>query len=136
MYTPNAGFTGTDSFVVQSFDDFGFGDRNGTVTINVRIPQGPGGDDAKCAGKEATITGTDGKDNLRGTSGKDVIAAGDGNDKVKGKSGNDLLCGGKGRDKLNGGGGRDKLKGGPDKDTCKGGGGRDKAGCEVEKSVP
>jgi hypothetical protein len=35
-YTPNQNFTGTDSFKIQSFDQFGFGDRDGTVTINVR----------------------------------------------------------------------------------------------------
>jgi Tol biopolymer transport system component len=35
-YTPNAGFKGTDSFTVRSFDEFAFGDRTGTVTIQVR----------------------------------------------------------------------------------------------------
>lgn len=35
-YTPNQNFTGTDTFTIQSFDEFGFGDRNGTVTVNVR----------------------------------------------------------------------------------------------------
>ena len=39
-YTPNAGFTGTDSFVVRSFDQVAFGDRAGTVTVNVRAPGG------------------------------------------------------------------------------------------------
>jgi Tol biopolymer transport system component len=136
-YTPNQGFTGTDSFEVQSFDDFGFGDRDGVITINVKAPGGGGnGGNAKCGGKTATIEGTPGKDKLKGTSGNDVIAAGDGNDKVKGGKGNDLICGGKGKDKLNGGPGKDKLKGGPDKDKCSGGGGKDKAGCEIKKSIP
>jgi hypothetical protein len=35
-YTPNPGFKGTDSFTVRSFDEFAFGDRNGTVTVRVR----------------------------------------------------------------------------------------------------
>jgi hypothetical protein len=35
-YTPNPGFTGTDSFTVKSFDMIGFGDRDGTVTVQVR----------------------------------------------------------------------------------------------------
>ncbi len=35
-YTPNQGFTGTDTFTVRSFDAVTFGDRNGTVTVNVR----------------------------------------------------------------------------------------------------
>ena len=34
-YTPNPGFVGTDSFQVQSFDEFGFGSDAGTVTIDV-----------------------------------------------------------------------------------------------------
>jgi dipeptidyl aminopeptidase/acylaminoacyl peptidase len=37
-YTPNAGFTGTDSFQVRSFDLVAFGDRDGTITINVQPP--------------------------------------------------------------------------------------------------
>jgi hypothetical protein len=43
VYTPNAGFTGTDSFVVGSFDEFGFGSDTGTVTITVRAPKKNGG---------------------------------------------------------------------------------------------
>jgi Tol biopolymer transport system component len=34
-YTPNQGFTGTDTFTTQGFDEFGFGDREGTITIEV-----------------------------------------------------------------------------------------------------
>ena len=34
-YTPNQGFTGTDSFEVRSFDGLGFGTDRGTVTITV-----------------------------------------------------------------------------------------------------
>jgi hypothetical protein len=34
-YTPNQGFSGTDTFKIQTFDEFGFGDREGTVTVNV-----------------------------------------------------------------------------------------------------
>jgi len=37
-YTPNQGFRGTDAFTVRSFDAVAFGDRNGTVTVNVRPP--------------------------------------------------------------------------------------------------
>jgi Tol biopolymer transport system component len=37
-YTPNAGFSGTDTFKVRSFDQVAFGDRDGTVTINVEPP--------------------------------------------------------------------------------------------------
>ncbi len=35
-YTPNAGFTGTDTFQFNSFDSIGFGPVRSTATINVR----------------------------------------------------------------------------------------------------
>src|SRR5437763_6020891 len=68
VYTPNAGFVGTDSFKVDSFDDFGFGAGTGTVTITVRAATGGGGGGGggglppKCGGKTATIGGTAGTD--------------------------------------------------------------------------
>lgn len=34
-YTPDVGFTGTDSFAIRSFDEVAFGDRDGTVTVEV-----------------------------------------------------------------------------------------------------
>jgi Tol biopolymer transport system component len=37
-YTPNLGFSGKDTFTVRSFDAVTFGDRNGTVTVNVNKP--------------------------------------------------------------------------------------------------
>jgi dipeptidyl aminopeptidase/acylaminoacyl peptidase len=41
VYTPDKDFSGTDSFVVGSFDEFGFGSESGTVTISVRTPAPP-----------------------------------------------------------------------------------------------
>jgi Ca2+-binding RTX toxin-like protein len=100
----------------------------------VRLQGDPGGSaKGKCAGKKATVVGTNGKDKLKGTKKKDVISAGRGKDTVKGLGGNDLICGGKGKDKLVGGPGKDKLLGqqgndkllgGPGKDTLKGGPGK------------
>jgi hypothetical protein len=46
-YTPNANFTGTDSFQARVRDGLAFGTQRGTVTINVTQPPGggqPGGD--------------------------------------------------------------------------------------------
>ena len=40
-YTPNQGFVGTDSFLVKSFDAFGFGSDTGTVTLRVQAPGAP-----------------------------------------------------------------------------------------------
>jgi Tol biopolymer transport system component len=127
-YTPNPGFLGTDSFKVRSIDEPGFGDRDGTVTVNVRRP-------VFCRGKVSTIVGTGGADTITGTPRADVISSLGGNDRVKAAGRNDLICGGRGKDTLNGNNGNDKLygqqgkdtlKGGPGKDTLKGGPGKDK----------
>lgn len=80
----------------------------------------------KCNGLKATIVGTAGKDNLRGTKKKDVIAAGAGADKVDALAGKDVVCGEGGNDKLGGGPDADVLVGGPGKDLLKGAGGADK----------
>ena len=143
-YTPNQNFEGTDSFQVKSFDELGFGSDTGTVTINVR--------NFRCAGRIATMVGTNGDDVLGGTPSRDVISAMGGNDKIRGGGGNDLVCAGSGRDRVGGGrgrdrllggsggdrlsgnrgddvlsgaGGRDRLSGGPGRDRLKGGAGRD-----------
>jgi Tol biopolymer transport system component len=144
-YTPNAGFLGTDSFQMRSFDEVAFGDRDGTITINVQ-PAPPGqGARVLCAGKVSTIVGTGGPDKIIGTPRADVISSLGGNDKVKAGGGNDVVCGGGGKDKLFGQGGKDKLlgqggtdvlKGGGGKDICKGGKGKDVASaCEARKSI-
>jgi len=115
-------------------------------------PQGGGGTQGStqgvCAGKPATITGTEGAETITGTAAADVIAAQGGNDTVRSLAGNDLVCGGAGNDRLIGGGGKDKLRGeagkdkltgGGGKDTCIGGGGKDKpaaASCEKKRSIP
>jgi uncharacterized delta-60 repeat protein len=91
-----------------------------------RLQGDPGGaaKNAKCAGKKATIIGSNGKDKLKGTKKRDVIAGLGGKDTIKGKGGNDLICGGKGKDKRLGGPGNDKLLGQQGKDLLKGGPGK------------
>ena len=94
-----------------------------------------------CGGKDATVTGTDAGELLRGTPGDDVIYAGGGGDIVKAGGGNDLVCGGAGKDDLRGQAGNDrllgegdadKLKGGKGRDACVGGPGKDVGrGCET-----
>jgi Ca2+-binding RTX toxin-like protein len=99
---------------------------------------------ARCAGKTATIVGSNasetitgtaaadvlagfgGKDVTKGLGGKDVICGGAGRDEIVGGKGNDNLLGEGGKDSLKGGPGKDKLKGGPGADTLKGGPGKDK----------
>jgi Ca2+-binding RTX toxin-like protein len=78
-----------------------------------------------CAGRPATIMGTELPDALVGTDGDDVIVALGGDDTVTGGAGGDRICGGLGNDTLDGGEGADVLLGGPERDTLVGGGGPD-----------
>ena len=64
-----------------------------------------------CAGRTATIVGTDGDDDLEGTDGPDVVSLGAGDDRFDGRGGDDVVCGGPGNDFLNGGLGDDELYG-------------------------
>jgi Ca2+-binding RTX toxin-like protein len=123
-YTPNQGFTGTDSFQVRSFDELGFGTDLGTVTINVRQPGGPGGA-PRCAGRPATTVGGSGGVTILGTPRADVIAGAGTNDRIRGGRGNDVICGGRGNDRLSGGPGRDRVFGNSGRDRASGDGGRD-----------
>ncbi len=55
-YTPNAGFSGTDTITYTSFDAYGFGTDKGTVTINVKAPGGGGGGPTATDTTAATIS--------------------------------------------------------------------------------
>ena len=78
-----------------------------------------------CGGEPATIVGTEGDDELRGTPGRDVIVGLGGDDDIGGVDGRDRLCGGPGDDRLYGGHHDDRLIGGPGDDFMIGGGGED-----------
>jgi Ca2+-binding RTX toxin-like protein len=71
-----------------------------------------------CAGRPATMAGTEGDDTITGTRYADVIVALDGNDVVDGGGGNDTICGGDGDDRLDGGRGDDTVDSGAGFDTC------------------
>jgi uncharacterized delta-60 repeat protein len=112
-----------------------------------------GGSLPRCAGRPATIVGTQRRDVLRGTRRADVVVALGGDDLVRAGGGDDLVCGGAGRDRLHGQsgadrllgqGGRDRLLGGPGadalrggaaRDACLGGGGSDRAACEMRRGL-
>ena len=79
------------------------------------------GEGVMCAGRLATIVGTNADDIIAGTSGDDVIAAGGGNDVVHAGGGDDVVCGGPGNDLLEGGLGNDRLEGGAGRDMLVGG---------------
>lgn len=86
----------------------------------------PPGSDFKCRDKRATLIGTKGKDDIKGTGKRDVIVVFDGKDTVNGRAGNDLICGNGGKDSLSGGKGVDTLVGGAGVDNLVGGAGGDK----------
>ncbi|HZN90602.1 MAG TPA: Ig-like domain-containing protein [Thermoleophilaceae bacterium] len=127
-YTPNQNFSGTDTFQVSSFDEFGFGTDTSTVRIIVRLRGGGGGGGptASCGGLPATIVGTAGAEVILGTRQRDVIAALGGNDTVRGGRGRDVICGSSGRDRIGGGGGNDRIGGGSGGDRLAGNGGNDR----------
>jgi Tol biopolymer transport system component len=78
-----------------------------------------------CAGRRATLIGSDSAEKIKGTKGADVIVGNGGNDKLLGRGGKDRICGGTGKDKLKGGAGNDRLLGQAGKDTLTGGKGDD-----------
>lgn len=71
------------------------------------------------------LRATTGPDVLYGSEGNDTLAGGGGNDRLYGYAGNDTLVGGAGSDHLHGGSGNDLLVGGPGHDFMEGGVGAD-----------
>jgi uncharacterized repeat protein (TIGR01451 family) len=106
------------------------GDNSESETTAIALPPDP----PNCEGRNATIFGTDGNDQVVGTEHRDVIAALGGDDVVDGRGGNDLICGGSGDDQIRGRAGvdlvraksgNDVARGGDDRDDVGGGTGRD-----------
>jgi Ca2+-binding RTX toxin-like protein len=81
---------------------------------------------ARCQGRRATIVGTKGPDQVRGTARADVIAGLGGRDVVRSLGGDDRVCGGDGGDRISGGRGRDRLSGEKGNDALRGNGGADR----------
>jgi Ca2+-binding RTX toxin-like protein len=79
-----------------------------SLAVMASVPFGP---TPSLGGLACTITGTDGPDELHGTSGNDVICGLKGDDELFGADGNDLLRGNAGDDFLSGGPGDDLLFG-------------------------
>jgi uncharacterized delta-60 repeat protein len=99
---------------------------------------GPGAGTTKvqrCAGKKATIVGTNKANRLKGTRRADVIVALGGNDRIDGAGGNDLICAGAGNDSVKGSKGNDRLYGQDGKDKLDGGNGNDALGGDAGKDA-
>lgn len=155
-YTPNPGFSGTDSFTYVASDGAA-ASAPATATVTVPAPApapGPGtptgpkpgacandvlGTAARdlMAGTAAgerlvggrgndVIDGNAGADCLLGEAGNDLLSGGAGDDDLSGSAGNDALDGDAGKDDLSGGNGNDTLDGGSGNDTLSGGAGTDK----------
>jgi Tol biopolymer transport system component len=114
-YTPNAKYTGPDSFEFVGLGINGGSDR-GLVTILV-LRKGA------CANMK---TGNERNNKLKGTIAGDLLLGLNGNDVLKGFAGRDCLLGGADKDTLNGGGNGDRLKGEDGGDKLVGGGGGDR----------
>jgi len=137
VYTPTAGYTGSDSFTYTVTS----GGVTETANVNVTVAAigqvinggngndnltGTAGDDTISGGNgNDTINALDGNDTVTGGNGNDTINAGDGNDNVDGGNGNDTLDGGSGDNTLNGGNGNDRLIVGTGNNTMTGGNGND-----------
>ena len=141
VYTPAAGFTGSDSFTYDVIDPTGRVSDRATVTIAVTDQPGviTGTDAAdvlegrstadviRAGAGDDTITGFGGADRIHGQDGLDQVYAGPGNDVVSGGAGNDQILGQSGNDRLAGDTGDDYLNGGPGNDVIDGGAGNDTA---------
>ncbi|MGH1404168.1 MAG: Ig-like domain-containing protein, partial [Alphaproteobacteria bacterium] len=107
-YTPNVGFTGSDSFVYTLNDDAG---NSSNANVNIDVYQDVQIDDI--AGEDFFSGDQNGisNDTILGRGGNDFVLAGYGNDRLFGHDGNDTLYGSYDNDYIEGGGGNDNLYG-------------------------
>lgn len=117
VYTPNPGFTGTDTFTYTVEDDDGVATSPITVTITVNQGADNVGDQLSGDSEDDTLIGSRGNDLLVGDLGNDLIQGLGGNDTIYGGAGNDTIEGGDGVDSLFGQGGNDSLNGGDGDDV-------------------
>ncbi|SFC68507.1 Ca2+-binding protein, RTX toxin-related [Pseudooceanicola nitratireducens] len=123
VYTPDAGFTGTETFTYTITDEDGLTDT-ATITVTVEEDTGPdgiveghSGDDLIDDDYEGDPEGdkVDNEDALDPTSGDDdIIEAYSGDDTVIAGSGDDTVDGGPGNDSIYGNSGDDSITSGPD----------------------
>lgn len=130
-YTPDAGFTGTDTFTYSLND----GTTSVPVTVTLTVNPRPGrvvtlddNDNRVTFARETEaviVHALAGHDSVTGTRFDDELLLGDGNDEGIGGDGNDVIRGGVGNDKMFGQGGADRLEGGEGDDLMHGGDGAD-----------
>ncbi|MEM9651267.1 MAG: ExeM/NucH family extracellular endonuclease [Actinomycetota bacterium] len=112
----------SNALPIYAADPFRSSDHDPLIVgLDLTVP-GP-----SCNGLPATIVGTDGNDNIRGTSGPDVIVALGGNDRITGLGGDDVICAGDGVDRVFGNAGNDVIFGEGGNDRLYGAGGEDES---------
>ncbi|MCV9967086.1 Ig-like domain-containing protein [Pararhizobium sp. BT-229] len=130
-YSPESGFTGTDSFTVYATD--GQGNSN-LATIIIKVVPPPESivlTEAReivsyAAYDHAVLVAANGgNDRITGSGFDDTLDGGQGNDRLRGGAGDDDIFGGAGSDCVHGGDGNDILSGGASRDTLTGGAGND-----------
>ena len=127
-YSPEAGFTGTDSFTVYATD--GQGNSN-LATITIMLAETVALTDAKdtvsykAYDHPVLVAAMGGNDRLTGSQFNDTLDGGAGNDRLLGDIGDDSIAGGPGCDRIRGGAGDDVVMGGAGRDWLSGGTGHD-----------
>jgi Ca2+-binding RTX toxin-like protein len=137
-YTPNNNFVGQDSFTFKVTDSRGLESTNtGLVSIDVKSTQEPPNNEQPPLPLPSSVCnedsnnndvnpkGTQGNDDLIGTSQRNTITGLGGNDRFNGCSGNDTLNGNSGNDGIAGGPDDDKLHGDEGNDYLQGDTGSD-----------
>jgi Ca2+-binding RTX toxin-like protein len=131
-YMPNNNFIGQDSFTFKVTDNRGLESTNtGIVSINVKSTQEPPNNEQPPLPLPSSVCtdsnnnggkpkGTQGNDELIGTSQRDTITGLGGNDRFNGCSDDDTLNGNAGNDGIAGGPGDDKLHGNEGNDYLQG----------------
>lgn len=114
----------TSTFSPECAASAGLGDlRTCVITSDDDPPATP-----TCDGKVATILGTPGPSEVRGTSGNDVIVDLDGDNTVRGRGGSDTICTGPGNDQVFAGDGADTVIDTGGRNTVRTGAGADTVG--------
>ncbi len=115
-YTPNAGYTGPDSFFYFITDGQVASPVQGTV--NVTVTSGGSTYTNGGAGNDLfDFSSRTGSQLVNGQGGDDTISGGSANDSLNGSTGNDVISGNAGADTITGGIGSDTVTGGLGNDT-------------------
>ena len=123
VYTPTAGYTGTDSMTYTISD--GQATATATIAITVVNPDPYAGWQQGTAGNDFMFGKLFSANRIYGAAGNDLITGGTVSDSLAGGSGNDLLFGLGGDDIMEGNDGTDALSGGSGNDQLTGGAGND-----------